>query len=210
MVSAGAATQETDDTGEETGVSNLIGSSLGGTDNINLASTGVLDGFPIGIPRQAWDHGYTTMHALGLGPNSTYLNALVKAGRIGARAFSIYWGRMWTDNNPIDGSVIIGGYDQNKIIGSNYTQPLDYSLTGCWTGMKVTVNDIRINYRDGGDQTIFSANQQLGVCIVPQRQLLMEVPSTVVGNFQNFTKTQTTGSSFDLSWGSSVFNATNV
>ncbi|KAI9874546.1 MAG: hypothetical protein M1823_007660, partial [Watsoniomyces obsoletus] len=64
----------------------------------------------------AWDAGYTVLHALGLGSNSTYLNGLKQSSQIGSRVWSIFWGRMWTDDNPLDGSIVFGGYDQRKII----------------------------------------------------------------------------------------------
>jgi hypothetical protein len=200
IIAAGGAGSETQDTNAEKGIKKLVSSSLGGTDNFDLAESGNLSKFPIGIPRLAWDTGYSTMHALGLGTNSTYLNALIASGRIGSRVWAIFWGRMWSTMNPIDGAIVFGGYDRKKVIGNNHTQALDFSSTGCWTGMMVTVTDIKVNFRDGTDQTLFQPNEALRCCIVPQRQLLFEAPSELHDRFEDVTNTANKGVSFGLHW----------
>jgi hypothetical protein len=207
IAAGGASQEETDNFGEEYGVPKLVSTSLAGTDTINFASSGPLTGYPVGIPRQAWDAGYTTLHSLGMGSNSTYLNYLKQAGKIGSRIWSIYWGRMWTSDNPLDGSVVVGGYDKSKVIGQNYTQALDYSATGCWTGMKVNIADLVLNNRNGTDFSLFVANTVLPVCIVPQRQLLLEAPSNIMGGFRILTGVQDIGVSFGLHWSAFLFNA---
>jgi Eukaryotic aspartyl protease len=207
IIAAGGASKETDVTGSEAGVKRLIDSSLGGTDYFALGESSTANKLPIGIPRMAWDGGYTVLHALGLGSNSTYLNALKQSSQIGSRVWSIFWGRMWTDDNPLDGSIVFGGYDQRKIIGQNHTQALDFTSTGCWTGMKVNIADVLVNYRTGNDQSIFSANTVLPVCLVPQRQLLIEVPSAVYENYEIATNTTNIGSSFGLHWSAHLFDA---
>jgi hypothetical protein len=85
IVSAGGASQETNAFKSEVGIPRLVSSSLEGTDSFKVASIGAMVQFPIGIPRSGWDDGYTTLHALGLGSNSTYMNYLKEAGRIGSR-----------------------------------------------------------------------------------------------------------------------------
>ncbi|KAJ4269824.1 hypothetical protein NW762_001493 [Fusarium torreyae] len=182
---AGGSTDEVSLQGSEAGIKKLVSTSLAGTDNITLEGAPSIEDFPIGIPRLKWDAGYTLLHPLGLGSNSTYLNALKAAGAISSRVWSIFWGRMWV-KTPINGSLVLGGYDEEKVIGKNYTAPLvydDYTGTpGCWTGMKVTVSDIRVNFRDGSDKSIFPSNTALPCCIVPQRQLLLEAPGAFDGD----------------------------
>ncbi|KAI3395022.1 hypothetical protein diail_1845 [Diaporthe ilicicola] len=156
MQAAGGATQETTYSGSETGIPSLITSSINGDDVIELGSTN-LTSFPIGIPRLNWDHGYTTIHALGLGKNSTFLNSLLQAGQIASLSWSLFWGRMWVDD-WLDGSLVLGGYDSKLSVGENYTQSLDYSDddgTGCWTGMKVTVTGIELNFSNGSNLNIY-------------------------------------------------------
>ncbi|KAK8848342.1 aspartic peptidase domain-containing protein [Apiospora arundinis] len=212
---AGGATVETGAKGAELGIPELLSTSLGGTDTVALADDQLLrlDKFPLGIPRLNWDHGYTIMHALGLGANSTLLNQLVAMGRIRSRTWSIFWGRMW-NSRPLDGSVVLGGYDRDKTIGANYTQRLDYSdTTGCWTGMKVTVLDIQIITRDGKSSSLFPPNYSLPVYIVPQRQLLIEAPWSVATQFEQLTQTShvtdtgINGASTELHWGALTYSS---
>lgn len=209
LVAAGGAPQETDDTGAETGIVHLLSTSLDGTDTISLSGTN-LTAWPIGIPRLNWDHGYTTLHALGLGRNSTFLQGLVDTGEIASRVWSIFWGRMWIDD-WLDGSVVLGGYDSDLVLGDNYTQALDYSnTTGCWTGMRVTVTDMVLNIRDGSDVSIFPEHYELPTCIVPQRQLLMEAPGEILTNFDAATGMSSIGTSFGLHWSAVQYLAGNA
>lgn len=192
--------------GSEVGIENLISSSLGGTDTLEFATDEPLEAFPIGIPRQRWDRGYTSLHALGVGSNSTYLRALVDANRIAAKVWSIFWGRMWGANSLMDGSIVFGGYDRAKVIGRNLTQNLDFGSAGCWTGMRLNIRDIRVNPRSGSDKSLFPPNTVLPVCLVPQRQLLLEAPADIYSNFENATLTSNIGLSFGLHWGAHLFD----
>ena len=53
--------------------------------------------------------------------------------------------------------------------------------------MKVNIANILVNYRTGSDQSIFEVNTVLPVCIVPQRQLLLEVLGDIYDNFETAT-----------------------
>ncbi|QSZ37859.1 hypothetical protein DSL72_008959 [Monilinia vaccinii-corymbosi] len=208
MATVGGANIETAGYGAESGIKDLTKTSLTGSDIFSPGATN-LSAFPIGILRQNWDHGYTILHAMGMGSNSTYLNSLVQTGKIASRVWSIFWGRMWIDH-PLDGQVVVGGYDQEKIIGQNYTQALDFSdATGCWTGMKVTISDIELIDRTGSTTSIFPPKFALPVCLVPQRQLLIEAPYSIFTTFQNKTNTQTTGVSYGLHWLAQLYDSTN-
>ncbi|KAF4947653.1 hypothetical protein FSARC_13914 [Fusarium sarcochroum] len=203
---AGGSTDEVSLQGSEAGIKKLVSTSLAGTDNITLEGAPAVEDFPIGIPRLKWDAGYTMLHPLGLGSNSTYLNALKAAGTISSRVWSIFWGRMWV-KTPINGSLVLGGYDEEKVIGKNYTAPLVYDdYIGCWTGMKVTVSDIRVNFRDGSDRSIFPSNTALPCCIVPQRQLLLEAPGAYVSKFEQVTGFNHTDFSYGLHWSARLFD----
>lgn len=207
LVTAGGAPQEITTSGTELGVKRLVSTSLSGTESLAVASAKSLT-LPIGIPRLRWDNGYTILSPLGLGSNSTYLNALVQAGHIPSRVWSIFWGRMWTDVGAMDGHVVLGGYDQEKVIGPNFTQPLDYSEeTGCWTGMKVTISNLLVNFRNGTDFSILPRNSAIQTCIVPHRQLLLEAPSSIVDAFEDATQMSNIGLSFDLHWSARNYNS---
>jgi hypothetical protein len=210
IISAGGASQEISFRGAELGVAKLISTSVGGSDRIAVSNASPAT-LPIGIPRLRWDNGYTTLHALGLGSNSTYLNAMLQAGQIPSRVWSIFWGRVYTETGAMDGSVVLGGYDREKVTGRNLTQALDYGETsGCWTGMKVTVSDLLVNFRNGTDVSIMPRNSALNFCIVPQRQLLLEAPSKLVDAFENATGMKNLGLSFGLHWSARLFNQTSL
>ncbi len=209
IVGAGGASQETSAQGAEMGIKDLVSTSLGGSDTFSPGSAS-LAAFPIGIARENWDHGYTILHAMGMGANSTFLNGLVQSRQIASRVWSIFWGRMWVSDS-LDGAVVLGGYDQAKVIGRNYTQPLDYSNpTGCWTGMRLTISDIQVVFRNGDISTIFPPNFALPVCIVPQRQLLIEAPAQIRDKFENVTNTKHFDVSFGLHWSAALYNVGNV
>ncbi|KAI2605960.1 acid protease [Hypoxylon fragiforme] len=210
IVAAGGAPTETQARGSEQGVGNLIYSSLGGTDDFGFDSSNRINGMPIGIPRSGWDHGYTILHAMGMGTNSTILNALFQTGQIGSRVWSIFWGHMWVDDGAVDGSIVFGGYDQQKVIGKNYTQPLDFSdNTGCWTGMMVHISKVTLNIRTGENINILPANTEIHACIVPQRQLLLEAPESMIATFENATNTRNIGLSYGLHWSAYLYDASD-
>ncbi|KAI1018512.1 hypothetical protein LB503_005641 [Fusarium chuoi] len=167
-------------------------SFTGARDIVKAGGSADLDDFPFGIPTSKWDDTYSTLSPLGLGRNSTYLNALRKAGKIGSRVWSIFWGQ------PLDGSLILGGYDEKKVTGENYTAPLVYGdfdgSDGCWTGMKVTFTDIQINYLGGTNGTT------LQCCIDPANHLLLEAPTPYIRNFESISGLKSNYSSSGLHW----------
>ena len=87
---AGGSTNEVSFQEAESGIKKLVATGLAGTDNLTLEGAPTVDNLPIGIPRLKWDAGYTMLHPLGLGSNSTYLNALKEAGKISSRVWSIF------------------------------------------------------------------------------------------------------------------------
>ncbi|KAF5230538.1 hypothetical protein FANTH_13785 [Fusarium anthophilum] len=203
IVKAGGAPNETFFKGGQYGVRNLVNSANGAIDTFNLEVSAEIDDFPFGLPTSKWDDTYSTISTLGLGRNSTYLNALRKAGKIGSRVWSIFWGRMWI-KEPLDGSLILGGYDEKKVTGANYTAPLVYGdydgSDGCWTGMKVTLTDIQINYLGGTNISIFLKGTTLQCCIDPANHLLLEAPTPYVKNFESISGLKTNYSSSGLHW----------
>ncbi|XDG04485.1 hypothetical protein ABKA04_004100 [Annulohypoxylon sp. FPYF3050] len=212
IIVAGGAATETQADGEEAGVGDLIATGLGGTEELGLEKARNLANFPVGIPGRGWDNGYTMLHVMGMGANSTILNALLNAGQISSRVWSIFWGRTWVDDdNAIDGSVVFGGYDQQKTTGRNYTQPLDFSeKTGCWTGMKVHISGLTVHPRSGGDFNLLSPNEEFAACIVPQRQLLLEGPQDIINEFEKKTDMQNYGQSAGLHNTAFVYHASDV
>lgn len=158
---------------------------------------------PIGIPREQWDYGYSFLHPLGMGPNSTYLNALYNANMIRSRVWSFFYGRWW-NSNPINGSMVIGGYDEALIVGMKYTAPLDYS-GDCFTGVKMNVLDITLNFRNGTNAKLLSS--ETPACIIPTQPNLLGMLESYLFAFQNLTNTTYIGSSYGMHWNSVLLNA---
>lgn len=113
---------------------------------------------------------------------------------------------MWGADPLMDGSIVLGGYDRSKVIGRNLTQKLDFGDTGCWTGMRLNIRDIRVNPRSGADKSLFPPNTVLPVCLVPQRQLLLEAPASIYSSYENATLTSNMGLSFGIHWGAHLFD----
>jgi hypothetical protein len=210
LMAAGGATQEIGTRGSEPGIPKLLSNSLAGVEWFALSGSNATS-FPIGIPRIEWDTGFTTMHALGLGSNSTYLNALVAANQIPSRVWSFFWGRTWTRNTDMDGSVVLDGYDEQKVFLDNLTQPLDYyGENGCWTGMMVTVADIKVNFRDGNERSVMPQNVKVSSCIVPQLQLVWEGPPDIISEFQRVTGIEDGGTVNGFHANARAINASDV
>ncbi|GKU00106.1 hypothetical protein FLAG1_06049 [Fusarium langsethiae] len=203
LVAAGGATTETIFKGSVYGVKNLSSRSIGAIDKIKLEGSAEPTKFPFGIPTSNWDTSHTTLSALGLGRNSTYLNALRKAEKITSRVWSIFWG-VYGDEKPIDGSLVLGVYDGMKVMGDNYTAPLVHGhfdgSQGCWTGMRVTVTGIKVNFAGGTNASIFPSGTALHCCIDPAHHLLMEAPIDYIENFKSITGIDATHSTTDLVW----------
>ena len=136
-----------------------------GTDTLLVNTTLSVPDFPLGIFRGSTD----TQNTLGLGRNSTLLNALVSAGEIASRTYSIFQG--WTGSQNqyhTDGSLILGGYDSAKIRGNNITLP--FAVQGnCNNGFIVSVTDITMNLNNGSNVSIIGSSQgsAMRACIEP-------------------------------------------
>ncbi|KAH7171161.1 aspartic peptidase domain-containing protein [Dactylonectria macrodidyma] len=203
IIAAGGVGDEVGFEGSETGIKKLVSTSLGGTDTLTLNGSVTLDGLPIGIPRMKWDAGYTMLHPLGLGSNSTYLNTLRAAGKIGSRVWSLFWGRMWVENS-INGSLVLGGYDEEKSLAR--ITPRHSTMTT----LRVILSDIKLNFRDGSDESIFPSNAALPCCLVPHQQLLLEAPLDYVDKFDEVTGINHTDISYGLHWSARLFDTDDV
>jgi len=201
-MSCGGASQEIADRGvKPDGISKLLSTSLAGVDPLVIPQD-IAFKIPIGIPRVPWDtqpSSYTITNPLVLGTNSTFLNRLIEAGQIPSRVWLIFWGRMWTDEGAVNGSVVLGGYDNNKIVGNNFPKALDFSQeTGCWTGMKITVSSLLVNFRNGTDANALAPNTALTLCIVPHERLLLDIPFDMVTTVMVLMEMNSTGPSYGI------------
>ena len=141
-----------------------------GSDTLFVNTTLSIPDFPLGIIRGSDDQQNT----LGLGHNSTLLDALVSAGAIFSKTFSIFQG--WTGAQTqyqTDGSLIIGGYDSAKITGNNITLPFAVEES-CASGLVISVTDINMNLKNGSNVSIIgeSRGSALRACIEPTFSLI--------------------------------------
>lgn len=203
LIEAGGAPNETIFKGSVYGIKTLPEKSIGGIDKLKLEGAVEITKFSFGIPTSNWDDSHTTLSALGLGRNSTYLNALRKAEQITSRVWSIFWGQFGREK-PFDGSLMLGGYDEAKVTGKNYTAPLIYDHfdkpQGCYTGMRLTVRDITINFVGGTNASLFTAGTALNFCIDPAHHLLMQAPTDVFDKFKTIAGVEGGHSTSDLHW----------
>jgi hypothetical protein len=155
--------------------------SFGGNTSLSL--------FGFGVPQQDLNQAFTSQSQLGLGRNSSFLQALVSAGDIGTKAYSIFWGLV---GGPAEkqtrGSLVLGGLDKSLIAdqNDNFTASLHYA-SRCGTGMVVTISDILLNWPNGTDMSIFMGSQSAAIqaCISPSFAGLMSLPLSYYNSFSS-------------------------
>jgi len=153
-----------------------------GNDVLQLNSSVSFKNFSLAVTgTKVWN-----MNAMGLGRNSTMLNALHSAGTITSRSWSLFWGLTGADaNSQMDGSLVLGGYDAAKVTGDNFTDHL-YIDKGCITSFLVTVTDIVMNLPDSSKISILgtSSGAAMRMCIQPEIPLIT-LPADVWSAFAN-------------------------
>ncbi|KAH6111002.1 hypothetical protein HBI65_009810 [Parastagonospora nodorum] len=156
-------------------------------DSLSLGSNISLSSFGFGVPKQDLNQAFTSQSQLGLGRNSSFLRALVSAGDIGTKAYSLFWGLV---GGPVEkqtrGSLALGGLDKSLIAdqNDNFTASLFYG-SRCGTGMVVMISDILLNWPDGTDTSIFMGSQSavMQASISPSFVGLMSLPLSYYNSF---------------------------
>ncbi|KKA17825.1 hypothetical protein T310_8237 [Rasamsonia emersonii CBS 393.64] len=158
---------------------NVTTQSLWAKDSLTFNSNLTLENFPLGIPRVDWGGFYDPQMVLGMGPNSTILNALKAAGKVSSRTWSFFWGLTGaTPNVQMPGSFVLGGYDRAKVTGNNHTQALSSLKPTCKTGMLVTIVDMQLNFPNGTSPSLFNGtlSAAMSACIQPDFPVIMTMP----------------------------------
>jgi hypothetical protein len=155
--------------------SNNLGDEFG-TDTLHLTDSTLVSRFPFHIPRFSDD---STVHRnnLGLGPESTLLSQLHKAGKIASRSWSLFWG-LTGPTSQMDGNLILGGYDAAKVQGAEYTQPI-LRNGQCAGGLIVMVTNIIMNVNGTSTDVLDSSPMQM--CIRTDYELIT-IPNAVWSN----------------------------
>ncbi|KAK3686231.1 aspartic peptidase domain-containing protein [Podospora appendiculata] len=179
---------------------NFVADTLKVNENVSLV------GFPLGIALNNWgEQGYHPQMAVGMGPNSTFLSALQRSGKIATRVWGMFWGRQGANSNAqLVGSMVFGGYDKAKVTGQPFTQTLSSDRSSCATGMLVTITDLVLNFPNGTNASLFPSarSTSISACIVPDYPVLMTMPfNPFFSNFINHTNaTFGGGRSFGLNF----------
>jgi len=109
-------------------------------------------GFPFEV---CSDQQATNWSGFALGPESSSLKSLVDAGLAPSTAMGIFFGSR-SENQPTDGNIIFGGYDQARVNGSFVDFPIwnQYLNTPC--PLQVLIQDVQLNYINGSHSSLLA------------------------------------------------------
>lgn len=164
---------------------------------MHINSTLSLQDYPIVInPHYDVQFG----NIMGLGINSTLLNALSIVGSIASKTWSYFYGWAGVDaQHQIDGSLVLGGYDADKIGGNELTNNFTDD-SRCGGGLIVTITDIKMNLKNGSNPTILgpSAGAALKACIDLTFPLIATLPVDIWNEFVAISEVQSPGRSMGV------------
>ncbi|ORY17615.1 hypothetical protein BCR34DRAFT_631499 [Clohesyomyces aquaticus] len=154
-----------------------------GSDKIILNENVLVPQFPFGVLQKGLDisneYGITDQASFGLGGNSSILTALKQAGTIGSTSFGYLWGLDGaTDAARMDGSLILGGYDQAKIKNPNKNHTGNLSTkdsTLCPQHMTLTINEVRLNFPNGSEPNLL-VEGPVTTCICLHANNILSLP----------------------------------
>jgi hypothetical protein len=138
-------------------------------DDIRLQDNTSLPQYEFGLHTDDTNY-FVQKSQLGLAKNSTFLKTLLDASKISSNVYSFFWGNEVT-NEPRDGSLIFGGYDQALVSeGSNLTVPFSQDIR-CKEGIIVSLTSLGL---DKGDA--WKDLPDLEVCVIPATSNIMTIP----------------------------------
>jgi hypothetical protein len=130
--------------------------------------------------RAGTSHEFVNKGELGLGKNSTFLNALASGQKIASKTYSFFWGidAAFSDH-PRNGSLTLGGYDQ-ALIGDakNTTTKFTRDQWKCREGMIVTLTGLALQSESAGTQHIMEDSEIMQACVVPTLSSVLTLPSS--------------------------------
>lgn len=125
-------------------------------------------------------HQYVNKGELGLGKNSTFLNALASGQKIASKTYSFFWGNdAAISDSPRNGSLTLGGYDR-ALIGDapNTTTTFTRTEWRCREGMVVELTGLALQSENGGAQSILNGTESLRACVVPTLSSVLTLPES--------------------------------
>ncbi|KAF2667339.1 acid protease [Microthyrium microscopicum] len=184
----------------------VLQKALFGTDTMSLNGSDSLDKFPLAVQSMQWSKDwYYNQHLLGMGPQSTLLTSLKKAGKINSLSWSYWWGDSGApDQENHDGNLVLGGYDTAKITGDNITFPLAVS-DNCTTGMVVPVTALYMKFPQAYPPkvNILDITPQ-SFCIVPDWPTMFSMTTNMFTTFKSSAKIQQVQEI--VSWGPNMYS----
>ncbi|KAF5845870.1 hypothetical protein GGP41_008382 [Bipolaris sorokiniana] len=188
-------------------------------DTLSFGINTSLSSFGFGVPKQDLNQAFTSQSQLGLGRNSSFLQALVSAGDIGTKVYSIFWGLVGGPaEKQTGGSLVLGGLDRSLISNPNDNSTASlFRGSRCRTGMVVMISDILLNWPNGTDMSVLMGSQSAAIqaCISPSFAGLMTLPLSYYKNFRllaggTLPDNMTDARSLGINYFTMLFDLSNV
>ncbi|KIW76102.1 hypothetical protein AYO21_08424 [Fonsecaea monophora] len=133
-----------------------------------------------GFPSSYDQPGYGGQGVMPLGSGSDFLRIAVESGAVPSTVYGLWTGSRSIDH-PVDGSLVVGGYDTTRINGSLTTFN---SLEQC--EMCVVITSLAYEDESGSTNLFSNASESLQVNLQPSERAL-NVPQNVWENFMKAT-----------------------
>ena len=181
-----------------------------GQDDITLENV-TLDKYTFQVPDANFGLPFDTQNNIGLGLNSTFLQALEDAGDVSSFSWSWYFGyNSATPSARKDGQIVFGGYDAAKATGTNVTRPLQTPSDSCPSGIYVHVHDIQLDFTNGTLASILPPLTTFTACVSPDVPLVMTLATDWFERFEAATQTTNIGRSIGINYGGALYSPSNV
>ena len=96
-------------------------------------------------------------------------------GNISSNVYSLFWGDKFSDE-PRDGSVIFGGYDESIMGEPVFTKGFSQSDSRCPEGMMVDLTEMKLNNQNGTVIDLLAGFGILHVCVVWTFAVTLQLP----------------------------------
>ncbi|MCJ1230812.1 hypothetical protein MMC12_007486 [Toensbergia leucococca] len=134
-----------------------------GWDQAEFYGTGPIPGFPL----EVWsDLASDNKSGLAFGPESSFLDWFLQAGKVPSRVFGIFFGSR-SQLQGVDGNVTIGGYDKARVNGpwTNFSMQTQHLDAPC--PLQVLIKDIRLNNINGSSSLFLDSDATVAACLDP-------------------------------------------
>lgn len=138
-------------------------------DDVRLSDNTSMSQFEFAM-RTSSVNSFTHIGEVGLAKTSTFMQALAKDEKTSSNSYSFFWGNE-VSNEPRDGSLTLGGYDQALIAdGTNVTVPFTDEVK-CKEGIIVNITSLALQGKD-----VWEGLPDLRVCVIAATSNIMSIP----------------------------------